>query len=81
MGGDDNADTPSALDGLSLQPLESDQEETSVEPEQPKSTKAQFKLDTRGKSDRRISADRRQTVRFEKDRRSGVDRRPQPKGW
>lgn len=64
--------------------------EFSLEPEPPASQaqaatkpKAQFQIDTRDKSkgDRRQNGERRQTVRFEADRRSGEDRRPKANGW
>jgi hypothetical protein len=45
--------------------------------------KAHFQIDTRDKAkgDRRKNGDRRQTIRFEADRRCGEDRRPKAKGW
>lgn len=45
-----------------------------------KSGKAKFVADTRGKTERRKGADRREDVRFEQTRRSGSDRRPR-KTW
>ena len=42
--------------------------------------KAKFVADTRGKTERRKGADRREDVRFEQSRRSGNDRRPR-KTW
>ena len=45
-----------------------------------KADKAKFVADTRGKTERRKGADRREDVRFEQTRRSGTDRRPR-KGW
>jgi len=42
--------------------------------------KAKFVADTRGKTERRKSADRREELRFEQSRRSGNDRRPR-KTW
>lgn len=60
--------------------------ELSLEPSEPAKAarpKAQFQIDTRDKSkgDRRKNGERRQTIRFEQDRRSGEDRRPRDKGW
>ncbi|WP_394560020.1 hypothetical protein [Aquipseudomonas alcaligenes] len=45
--------------------------------------KAHFQIDTRdhSKGDRRRHEERRQTIRFEGERRSGVDRRPHSPGW
>ena len=44
--------------------------------------KAKFQADFRNKkgADRRVGGERRQTLRFEPDRRSGKDRRPRS-GW
>lgn len=49
----------------------------------PTRPKASFQIDTRehGKGDRRQQLERRQTIRFEADRRSGQDRRPVSNGW
>ncbi len=55
------------LDELSLEPIEPEGTSPSQGP-------AKFKVDTRSGSDRRKSGERRQTVRFEADRRQG-DRR------
>jgi len=38
--------------------------------------KAKFVADTRGKTERRKGADRREDLQFEQSRRSGNDRRP-----
>jgi hypothetical protein len=45
--------------------------------------KASFQIDTRDKagSERRRHAERRVSIRFEEDRRSHQDRRPQKLGW
>lgn len=61
---------------LELQPLDADAPCASG-PFQGPST---FQVNTRGKTDRRTHEDRRQQIRFEADRRSGVDRRP-VSGW
>lgn len=41
---------------------------------------AAFRVDSRGKTERRQTADRREMIRFQEDRRSGADRRPTT-GW
>lgn len=68
-----------------LPPLEFSLEPESQAPQARTATrpKAQFQIDTRDKSrgDRRKNGERRQTVRFEADRRSGEDRRPKANGW
>jgi hypothetical protein len=46
----------------------------------PKAAPAKFQIDTRGRGDRRKSADRRQMIRFEDDRRQG-DRRAKVNPW
>lgn len=61
---------------LSLEPLE----DGSAPPKAPK-TPAKFQIDTRGKSERRVQADRRDAVRFEEDRRRGKDRRNGANPW
>ena len=63
-----NTDDKPNLDGLSLEPIAPNAAAPSSR------GKAVFKIDTRGGGDRRKGVDRRQTVRFEKDRRQ-VDRR------
>jgi hypothetical protein len=60
--------------------------EFSLEPQEPAKAprpRAHFQIDTRDKSkgDRRKNGERRQTIRFEQDRRSGDDRRPRDSGW
>ena len=67
-----------SLEELSLEPLEQPTEEP-VKAKAP----AQFKIDTRGKSERRSHADRRNSIRFEADRRANKDhdRRAGPSGW
>ena len=61
---------------LSLEPIDGD-EALKIE-----SGTAKFHADTRSriKTDRRVTADRRQVLRFEPDRRSGKERRPK-KSW
>ena len=63
------------LDSLSLEPIE-----TPSQAGAPVSGRATFNTDARGRTDRRKGGERRQTVRFEQDRRSGKDRRPL-KNW
>ena len=64
------------LDSLSLEPIE-----PSPHGGAPITGRATFNTDARGsRIDRRKGGDRRQTLRFEPDRRSGKDRRPQT-GW
>ena len=65
-----------SLEELSLEPLEP----TSAEPEKSKAP-ASFKIDTRGKTERRTQGDRRMSIRFEADRRASEDRRAGPKPW
>ncbi|HEX5841567.1 MAG TPA: hypothetical protein VFY62_03725 [Pseudomonas sp.] len=65
-----------SLEELSLEP----QEEANDKPA-PGKPKAQFKIDTRGKSERRLNGDRRKEIRFEVDRRKADDRRAGPKPW
>lgn len=64
--------------GLSLEP-----EQGSATPQQAPKQKACFQIDTRDKckSERRQNGERRQSIRFEADRRSGEDRRPHKPGW
>lgn len=63
---------------LSLESLE----ESSPPPDAPR-RKASFQIDSRDKHkpDRRQNGERRQSIRFEADRRSGEDRRPHKPGW
>lgn len=61
---------------LELLPLDADTESSSVST----SGASVFQVNTRGKTDRRTTPDRRQDIRFESDRRSGQDRRP-VNGW
>lgn len=55
-------------------------EELSLEPQEPAAAEpttkgpAQFKIDTRSGNDRRCGTDRRQSIRFEADRRQGSRR-------
>lgn len=62
------------LDELSLEPVEP------VEAGPPARSPTKFQIDTRGGGDRRKSGERRQTIRFEKDRRQG-DRRAKSAPW
>lgn len=62
------------LDELSLEPLET----ADATPSGP--GKAKFQIDTRSGGDRRTCPDRRQSIRFEKDRRQG-DRRSKGDPW
>ncbi|MCY1373230.1 hypothetical protein D9M69_604900 [compost metagenome] len=61
--------------------------ELSLEPLQPTTGaptsrgKAVFKIDTRGGGDRRKSEDRRQTIRFEQDRRQSARRGKSSDPW
>lgn len=43
-------------------------------------SRAAFQVDSRSKTERRQTADRREMIRFQEDRRSGEDRRPTT-GW
>lgn len=65
-----------AVPGLALEPEQGSAQEA------PKK-KACFQIDTRdkGKTDRRQHSERRQSIRFEADRRSGQERRPHTPGW
>lgn len=65
-----------SLEDLSLEPME----EPGAKPVESKAP-AQFKVDTRGKTERRIHGDRRSSIRFEADRRETEDRRAGPKPW
>lgn len=64
------------VEELSLEPLEG----ASAPPTTPKAP-AKFQIDTRGKSERRVQADRRDAVRFEEDRRQHKDRRNGANPW
>ncbi|AYC30886.1 hypothetical protein D3880_00125 [Pseudomonas cavernae] len=73
-----------------LDPIEFSSPGLAIEPEQPPAAtqqaprqKASFQIDTRDKSkgERRQNPERRQSIRFEADRRSGQDRRPSTSGW
>ncbi|MFZ3155845.1 hypothetical protein [Pseudomonas sp.] len=66
-----------SLEALSLESME----QPADTPAQPAKTTAQFKIDTRGKSERRLNSDRRNAIRFEEDRRASEDRRAGPKPW
>lgn len=67
-----------AAPGLALEP-----EQGSATAQEAPKQKACFQIDTRdkGKSDRRQHSERRQSIRFEADRRSGQERRPHKPGW
>jgi hypothetical protein len=63
-------------------------EELSIEPLEPcaeaagkAKAPAHFQIDTRGKTERRTHGDRRNSIRFEQDRRLNDDRRAGPKPW
>ncbi|WP_044874750.1 hypothetical protein [Pseudomonas sp. LFM046] len=62
------------LDELSLEPIEP------IKAVPSSGGKAVFQIDTRSGEDRRKSADRRQSIRFEKDRRQG-NRRGKVDPW
>lgn len=62
------------LESLSLEPIEPAEATPSSR------GPAKFQIDTRVAGDRRKSDDRRQTIRFEKDRRQG-DRRAKSDPW
>jgi hypothetical protein len=61
------------LDELALEPIDP----KLPSKEQPLTGRAQFTPNTRNRTDRRKGGDRRQTLRFEPDRRTGKDRRPE----
>jgi hypothetical protein len=63
------------FDELSLEPLD-----TKPSIEAPLKGKASFTANTRAKTGRRKGGERREQVRFQDDRRSGDDRRPE-KDW
>jgi hypothetical protein len=73
-----------------LEPIDFSSPGLTLEPEQGSSAaqeapqkKACFQIDTRDKckTERRQNGERRQSIRFEADRRSGGDRRPHKPGW
>jgi len=66
-----------------LPPLEFSLEPLPESASKPPPTKASFQIDTRDhhQGDRRKNGERRKTIRFEADRRSGKDRRPRSNGW
>lgn len=66
-----------------LSPLEFTLEPLTEEAAPPPARKASFQIDTRDhkQGERRQHGERRQSVRFEADRRSGKDRRPAHTGW
>ncbi len=63
-----------SLEDLSLEPLEPNAPAPAKQP-------ASFKIDTRGKHERRSHTDRRGAIRFEEDRRANKDRRADANGW
>ncbi|MDT4837066.1 hypothetical protein FQZ97_707880 [compost metagenome] len=69
-----NSEDSPELQELGLQPTKPN------ESPRPKAAPAKFQIDTRGRGDRRQSADRRQMIRFEEDRRKG-DRRASSNPW
>lgn len=70
-----------SLQDLSLEALSLEPQEATHDTPVPNKTKAQFKIDTRGKIERRSHGDRRNSIRFEADRRACEDRRAGPKPW
>ena len=70
------------LADLSLEPMPDPNVLKYEPPKNPAADKAKFQADFRNKksADRRVNGERRQTLRFEPDRRSGVERRPK-KTW
>ncbi|MCO6060218.1 hypothetical protein NG726_26615 [Pseudomonas sp. MOB-449] len=70
-----NSNDKPNLDELSLEPLESSAAAPSSR------GKAVFQIDTRGGGDRRKAGDRRQTIRFEQDRRQGNRRGESGDPW
>ncbi|MDE3739882.1 MULTISPECIES: hypothetical protein [Pseudomonas] len=63
------------LESFSLEPMES----AAKAPSSP--GRAKFQIDTRGGGDRRKACDRRQTIRFEQDRRQGNRRGKSSDPW
>jgi hypothetical protein len=70
-----------SLQDLSLETLDLEPQEATHDTPAPHKAKAQFKIDTRGKIERRIHGDRRISISFEADRRACEDRRAGPKPW
>ena len=70
------------LADLSLEPMPDPNLLNYEPPKGPAAEKAKFQADVRNKksTDRRVNGERRKTLRFEADRRSGVERRPK-KSW
>lgn len=73
MASADKFDIP--FDQLALEPMD-DKVTAASAPGAP----VKFHADTRSGKERRLLADRRQELRFQDDRRSGLDRRPK-KTW
>ena len=72
----ESSDKFELVEELRLEPLE----EASAPPKAPQAP-AKFQIDTRGKGERRVQADRRNAVRFEDDRRQHKDRRNGANPW
>ncbi|MFT4854468.1 MAG: hypothetical protein ACI9YR_002869 [Bacteroidia bacterium] len=92
MSNDDKGGKPPSLSELSLEPMEDEPtfevKDVKVDNNKDKSKerdqeqcKAAFQVDTRGEDGRRSGHDRRKSIRFEKDRRGGIDRRPENNAW
>ncbi len=74
-----------SLDDLELEPLEESLDSASDVSSQSASSgevgKAKFNIDKRSNEDRRESGDRRASIRFEEERRKGLDRRSSSANW
>jgi hypothetical protein len=70
------SDDELSLEDFSLEPLEPLEAASA-----PAKAPAVFKIDTRGKRERRSHDERRATIRFEEDRRAHKDRRGDANGW
>lgn len=68
------------LADLSLEPIPDPNVLKYEPPKGPDKTKFQAESRSKKGADRRVGGERRETLRFEPDRRSGVDRRPR-KSW
>lgn len=71
-----------------LPPIDFPSSGLALAPEEPATVKAapakaSFQVDTRNKTkcERRQNGERRETIRFQMDRRTGQDRRPSKPGW
>lgn len=67
-----------SLDDLTLLPMDDD---TAHSPQGTAAAQPRPALDTRRTADRRSGDDRRSMIRFEDNRRSGLDRRAQKDAW